>query len=198
MANIDDIIIFNKIYETGSYTKAATHLNIPKATVSRRVRSLEEKLGVNLINRDTRKISLTEAGDHLYRKTNSLLYKIQEAQESVSELQNEISGDLKITIPVEIGINYINDIICRFLEKHTLIRLEINMTNEVVDIIKDGYDLAIRGGILKDSNLVSKKIIESKLYVCCSPDYLEKNIKPKHPTDLESHTLFSCTYPKPD
>ncbi len=194
MANLDDTVIFNKVAQLCSYTQAGKQLNIPKATVSRRVRILEEQLGVKLINRDTRKLSLTEAGHYLYNSTHSLLTQVQEIENSTVSFQTHPAGELRITMPVEIGIRMLNEIICDFAKAHPQIQLDIHMTNDVVDIIREGFDVAIRGGSPKDSNLIARKIMSSRFHICCSPGYLREHPSPEHPFDLKQHQLIAFPY----
>ncbi len=194
MANLDDTRIFNKVAELCSYTKAGQQLSIPKATVSRRIKLLEERLGVKLINRDTRKLSLTEAGNYLYQSTSPLLNQVLEIENSTSNFQIHPAGELRITMPVEIGIRMLNDIICDFAKLHPQIVLDIHMTNDLVDIIKEGYDIAIRGGSPKDSNLISKKIMSSRFHLCCSQEYIANHTAPTHPDELKGHHLIAFPY----
>lgn len=194
MANLDDTRIFNKVAELCSYTKAGQQLGIPKATVSRRIKLLEESLGVKLINRDTRKLSLTEAGNYLYQSTSPLLNQVLEIENSTSNFQIHPAGELRITMPVEIGIRMLNDIICDFAKLHPQIELDIHMTNDLVDIIKEGYDIAIRGGSPKDSNLISKKIMSSRFHLCCSQEYIDNHTVPTHPEELKEHHLIAFPY----
>lgn len=194
MGNLDDTVIFNKVAELCSYTQAGLQLNIPKATVSRRVQQLEERLGVKLINRDTRKLSLTEAGHYLYNSTAPLLSQVLEIEGSAASFQTHPAGELKVTMPVEVGIRMLNEIICDFAKLHPQIQLDIHMTNDVVDIIKDGFDVAIRGGSPKDSNLVAKKIMSSRFHICCSPEYLKQHPQPQHPQELNQHHLLAFPY----
>ncbi|WP_290704394.1 LysR family transcriptional regulator [Amphritea sp.] len=195
MSNFDDIYSFSKIAELNSYTKAAKQLNIPKATLSRRIKNLEERMSVKLINRDTRKLSLTEAGIHLYKSSSYPLAQLREIENEASNFQTKPAGDLKITLPVEVSIRLLNDIISDFVMLHPQINLEIFFTNEVVDIINDGFDLAIRGGAPKDSNLISKKILSSKLHFCCSRTYFEEHQLLSHPNQISSQNFVTFDSP---
>jgi len=188
--------VFSKVAELSSYTKAAKQLNIPKATVSRRIKSLEEKLQVKLINRDTRKLSLTEAGDHLYRSSLSSLLQLKAIERETSSYQTNPIGDLKVTMPVEVSIGLLNDIISDFILLYPQINLELNITNDLVDIITDGYDIAIRGGTPKDSNLIFKKILSSKLNFCCSQQFLDNRAHLRHPADIANDELVTFNSPR--
>ena len=194
MNNLDDINLFAKVAQLCSYTKASKQLDIPLPTISRRMKMLEEKLGVKLINRDTRKLSLTEAGVYLYESSNSLLAQLADIEYEISNYQHEPAGDLKITVPVEVSINLLNDIVADFSLLHPQINVDVHMTNDVVDIINSGYDLAIRGGSLKDSNLVNKKIMSSRLFFCCSKEYAGTHGLLESPHDADGHNFLTYQY----
>jgi DNA-binding transcriptional LysR family regulator len=192
--NFDDINLFTKVAQLCSYTKAANQMDIPLPTLSRRIKALEESLGVKLINRDTRKLSLTEAGVYLYEASNSLLIQLSDIEHETSNYRTTPAGDLKITVPVEVSINLLNDIISDFAVLYPQINIDVYMTNEVVDIINSGYDLAIRGGALKDSNLVSKKLMSSRLLFCCSQEYIDRCGLLDNPHDADQHTFITYRY----
>ncbi|WP_286240832.1 LysR family transcriptional regulator [Neptuniibacter halophilus] len=194
MGNFDDISLFNKVAEYCSYTRAARQLDLPIATLSRRVKLLEQRLGVQLINRDTRKLSLTEAGTYLYQASRGPLSQLREIERETSNYQIRPAGELKLTIPVEISVRLLNEILSDFALLHPQINLLLNVTNEVVDIIHEGYDLAIRGGAPKDSNLISRKIMSSRLHLCCSAEYLAEHSPVHTPQDLEQHCLMTYNY----
>lgn len=194
MNNLDDIHLFTKVAQLGSYTKAARQLNIPLATVSRRIKHLEQRLNVQLINRDTRKLGLTEAGSYLFNASAPLLSQLEDIEQEASDYQTNPIGNLRITAPVEISINLLNEIISDFMQLYPQISIDLNMTNDLVDIINQGYDLAIRGGALKDSNLISRKIMSSKLYYCCSPEYVSQYGLLQNPEDAEQHVFLTYQY----
>lgn len=195
VSNLNDIELFIKVAESGSYSRACDYFDIPKATLSRRIKALEEALGVRLINRNTRKFSLTEAGRFLQLQSKPMLEGLENIERAVSGFQDIPSGNLRVTMPVEIGTRILNDIICRFSQRYPLICLDINLSNDLIDIVEEGFDVAIRGGALKDSNLVSKKVMSTKLHLCCTPDYLKKHGTPAHPEELMGHVLI--VYPTP-
>lgn len=194
MPNLDDTLIFAKVAELSSYTQAGQQLGIPKATVSRRIQQLEQKLGVKLINRNTRQFSLTEAGHFLHKSTIPLLRQMLEIEHSTAHFQTHPAGELRVTMPVEIGIRMLNQIICDFAREHPQIELDIHMTNDVVDIIAEGFDIAIRGGSPKDSGLIARKIMSSRFHFCCSPAYLAQHPTPEHPEQLRQHQLIAFPY----
>lgn len=194
MNHFDDINLFVKVAQFSSYTKAAKQMNIPLPTLSRRIKTLEGNLGVKLINRDTRKLSLTEAGMYLYEASNSLLIQLSDIEHETSNYRTTPAGDLKITVPVEVSINLLNEIISEFTVLYPQINIDVHMTNELVDIINSGYDLAIRGGALKDSNLVNKKLMSSRLFFCCSQEYVDKHGLLDNPNKSHEHTFLTYQY----
>ena len=191
MSNLENINIFIKVARSGSYTRAADEFNIPIATISRRIKSLERSLGVNLINRDTRKISLTEAGEYLYRNSYNLLRKIEDIEKETADFQTKLKGRIRITMPVDISYNMLNNILADFMAENPELELDIFITNDLVDIVEEGYDLAIRGGSSIDSNLIFRKIMSSRLYLCCTPDYIKKFGEPTHPDELKDHNIIT-------
>lgn len=191
MNNLDDIKIFIMVAKFGSYTKAANEINIPLATISRRIKSLEEQLGVSLINRDTRKISLTEAGEYLYQNSFDLFKKIEEIQKDTADFQTNFTGKIRVTAPVDISYIILNEIFAEFMADNPDIDIDLFITNELIDIVDEGYDLAIRGGSSTDSNLIYKKIMSSRLYFCCTPEYIKNHGMPEHPKDLKKHNLVT-------
>jgi len=191
MSNLENISIFIKVARSGSYTKAADEFSIPIATISRRIKSLEESLGVNLINRDTRKISLTEAGYHLYENSYELLKRIEDIEKETADFQTSFTGKIRITMPVDISYIILNNILADFMAENPELELDVFITNDLVDIVEEGYDLAIRGGSSADSNLIFRKIMSSRLYLCCTPEYIKKYGEPTHPEDLKNHNIIT-------
>lgn len=194
MSNFDDISLFCKVAQLNSYTKAGEQLGIPKSTISRRIKNLENNLSVKLVNRDTRNFTLTEAGIHLFKNSQRLFLEIGNIEKETSNFQTLPAGDLKVTVPVEISITVLNEVIAEFVKQHPQINLELNITNDVVDIIESGYDLAIRGGIPKDSSLIYKKIMSSKFHLCCSPEYIENYGLLSHPDEFVTHKFMTLSF----
>ena len=193
VTNFDDIYLFCKVAQVNSYTKAGEQLGIPKSTLSRRVKNLEERIGVKLVNRDTRSFTLTEAGLHLFKNSQRSFLEISNIERETSNYQTMPAGDLKVTVPVEISMAILNEIMAEFVKLHPQINLELNITNDLVDLIEGGYDLAIRGGSPKDSSLVSKKIMSSKFHLCCSPEYINKYGLLSDPQQFNSHKLMTLS-----
>ena len=144
MKDLNEIQIFVSVATAGSFTKAATELGLPKSTVSRRVAQLEDRMGIRLLNRTTRRLSLTDGGALYLPRCRRALEEIDEAERSISELGTEPQGILRITAPSE--ADWLSDVLSDFMTRHPKIKLQVTLTNRFVDLVSGGYDLAIRGG----------------------------------------------------
>jgi len=194
--NLDAIAIFTKVVQCGSFTRAAKFLNMPVSTVSAKVSSLEKSLGVTLLQRTTRKIQVTEAGETYFKGCVQALEEIQAAETQITRKQKEPQGILKITSSVDIGNKVLPDIVARFLEKYQHMEIELRITNRIIDLVGEGVDLAIRAGDLKDSSLIAKKFMTEQLSLWASPSYLDKNGTPSHPCELNQHEFIRYTFEK--
>lgn len=186
----EGIIEFTTVADVNSFTSAAIKLDTSVAQVSRKVASLEKQLGVKLFNRSTRNVSLTEAGRVYYAQCAPALAALQDAELMVTELQRVPSGLIKMTVPVAFGEAFVAPLLNRFLKQYTDISIECKFSNDTVDIIEQGLDLAIRIGRLEDSSLVAKKLATRQLFVCASEDYLRKHGEPKVLDDLKAHACL--------
>ncbi|WP_026179729.1 LysR family transcriptional regulator [Hahella ganghwensis] len=184
---LKSMMVFAQIVEQGSLTAAARHIGLSRAVVSYHLKKLESQLGVKLLNRSTRSINLTEAGDAYYQSCRIIADQAATANQQIENLKKEPMGLLKITCPVNIGLQVIvpalNDFRCRYPK----IALDVMLTDEVVNIMQEGIDLAIRGAPLPDSGLQARKLSTLPTCLCASPGYLKKRGRPKVPTDLEQH-----------
>lgn len=183
----EGIVEFEAVAQTRSFTLAATRLNTSGAQVSRKVASLERRLGVKLFNRTTRSVSLTEAGVLYYAKVSDALSLLSDADNAMSELQKAPTGLIKMTVPVAYGEAFIAPLVNQFLRRYPDVRIDCQFTNDRVDIVEQGIDVAIRIGALEDSTLVAKKLATRQLYVCGSPDYFLKYPPPSTPFELKNH-----------
>lgn len=175
-----------RVAETGSFTEAGRALNLPKSTVSRRVSRLEESLGVRLLQRNPRKLALTDAGDAYFQQVGPALDSIRQAAVEASEMNDAATGTIRITAPFTFGSAYLGDIVSRFTQRYPDIEIDVSLTDRVVDLIADGFDLAFRGGQLEDSTLVARPLGRGKNWLVASPAYLEREGMPSSPEDLES------------
>jgi DNA-binding transcriptional LysR family regulator len=194
MGNWEGVNEFVAVAETSSFTQAALRLNTSVANVSRRVASLEDHLAVKLLLRTTRQVSLTEAGGLYYQHCKHLVEGLELAELAVSEMQLVPKGKLKVTAPVTFGEQKIAPLLLEFLQRYPLVELELILTNQQLDIIDQGIDLAIRLGQLNDSTLIAKKLSNRQLFICASPEYLEQNGEPHTLSELGNHHCLIGTY----
>lgn len=185
--NLNEIAIFVKIVETGSFVGAANFLQMPKSTVSAKLSSLEHRLGVTLIRRTTRKLHVTEAGNEYYQECLKAMVQIQAAEEKVTSRQSVLIGPLKITAPTELGVALLPQVILEFNKKYPKINLEVILTNRSVDLVSEGIDIGIRTGALKDSSLIAKRLGTIYFAPFASPKYFKTFSEPKNPKELENH-----------
>lgn len=191
--NLNEIAIFVKVVETGSFIGAAKSLDMPKSTVSARLSSLEKRLGVTLIRRTTRKLHITDAGQLYYEQCLKAMSQIMAAEEQVSQNQATPHGLLRVTAPIELGGALLPSVIEEFNKKYPDVKLEIVLTDRTVDLISEGIDIGIRTGNLKDSSLIAKKLGMIYFAPFASPKYLKRNKEIKSPKDLEGHFTIPFT-----
>lgn len=187
MDKLNAISVFCKVVETQSFTQAAAQQNISVAMASKLVSQLEELLKIRLLQRTTRKIVPTEAGILYYQRCQPILLELNDAEASISNLSSALQGNLVISVPMDFGYRFIAPSLHRFIEAHPNLLVDIEYSDRKVDLVAEGYDIALRIGYLQDSSLVAKKIARSTLHFVASPDYLAKHGTPKTPEDLENH-----------
>jgi DNA-binding transcriptional LysR family regulator len=193
MQSLTDIAVFVKVVELSSFTAAAEALESSQPVVSKAVTRLEEKLGARLLNRTTRRLSLTEAGAELYRRSVRALEEIENAELEVARFQTEPRGALRISAPMSFSILHLGPVVHRFLERYPGVTVELDLNDAQVDLVKDGVDVAIRIGRLQDSSLIARKIAPCRQVLCASPAYLEKRGAPERPEDLLEHNCIVYT-----
>lgn len=181
---LDDIEIFVKVVEHKSFSRAAHLLRMPKSTLSRRISQMEDHLGVKLLNRTTRCLSLTPIGQAYYEKCIVVIERLEEAQDLIKGLQAEPKGRLRLTIPYELGLFFLKEIFTAFLQDYPDIILELEFTNRMVDLVEEGFDLALRIGHLADSSLTAVKLMEIEGGIYVSPTFLKNRPLPQHPSEL--------------
>ena len=198
MADLNALVVFAKVVEAGSFSEAARRLKMPISTVSRRIAELEDQLGVRLIERSTRNLRLTELGaevlEHAIRSA-----ELSEAVESiVSNRLADVSGTLRLSSMPSVSDTLTTPLVTAFQASHPNVRVQILVTERMVDLIADGIDLAFRLGPLKDSSLVARKILTYRHQLVASPSYLKDREPPQAPQDLLSHRLLTFSYWKPE
>lgn len=187
MDKLNAISVFCKVIETQSFTQAANQQNISVAMASKLVSQLEEHLKTRLLQRTTRKIVPTEAGMLYYQRCQAILLDLSEADSSISNMATSLQGNLLISVPRDFGLLYISPNLPKFIELHPNLHVEIEFEDKRVDLIAEGYDLALRIGYMQDSSLVARKISSSPMHFVASPSYLEARGTPLTPDDLEYH-----------
>jgi DNA-binding transcriptional LysR family regulator len=183
--------IFARVVEAGSFSAAGRQLGLAPSSVSRRIGELEAVLGARLIHRTTRKLSLTEAGRLYYERATRILTEIDEARLALGQLGAAPSGILRLTLPASVGRLHIVPALAAFQARHPAIQVVLSMTDRVVDIVEEGFDLAVRVGQPKDSSLIARKIASARRMVCGAPAYLKGAGIPRVPGQLADHACLT-------
>lgn len=194
MESFGAIPVFVAVAESGSFSSAATKLGVSKSAVSKRITQLEDKLGVRLLYRTTRRLSLTEAGEHYYQNAVKALAYAGEAEDSVTKLQERPQGRLRISAPMSFGRLHVAPLIPSFMKRYPEIKIDLVMNDAVIDLIEGGFDIAIRGGDLPDSTLVARKLAPLRSVICASPEYIAQHPMPTTPSELSKHNCLLYTY----
>jgi DNA-binding transcriptional LysR family regulator len=181
---------FVKVVQTGSFTRAAEALNTQKAYLSRVITQLEKELGVRLLERTTRALSLTEIGREFFERAVGILASVEDAQRTVQKAQGEPRGVLRLTCGVEYGMIAVSGWITTYLERYPQVRVDADFTGRLVDIVHEGFDLAIRVGPLADSALTARKLGELQYGLFAAPSYLARRAAPNLPSDLATHDVL--------
>ncbi|KAA2284123.1 LysR family transcriptional regulator [Arenimonas fontis] len=185
--DLNDTLIFVKVVEQGSFTAAARQLGLPKTTVSRKVLELEARLGAQLLMRTTRRLGLTEAGTVYYEHCKRIARELEEAEGAVNQLQSGPRGWLRVTVPVSLGLIALGPLLTEFRSRYPEVRLDLVLSNDVLDLIGDEIDVALRFGSLPDSTLVARNLGSYRPYIYASPSYIARHGEPLTPEDLEHH-----------
>jgi DNA-binding transcriptional LysR family regulator len=191
------IQVFAQVVETGSFAKAAERLGLSTSAASRHVAELETHLQTRLLNRTTRRVSLTESGRAFYERAVQLLADLAEAEQEASSAAVVPRGTIRLTTSVNFGVRHVAPAIAEFLAAHREVRFDVSLSDRVVDLVEEGFDLAIRVGPPGPENLVARKLGETRLVPCASPDYLAKRGAPQAPEDLARHDCFTYEYVSP-
>ncbi len=184
---LQELSAFVKVVQTGSFTRAAESLGTQKAHLSRVVTQLEKKLGVRLLERTTRSLSLTEVGREMFERAVGILGAVDEAWRTAQKTQAEPRGVLKLTCGVEFGMIAVSRWVAGYLKKFPQVQVQADFTGRVVDLVHEGFDLAIRVGPLPDSSLSARRLGDLHYGLFASPDYLARRGVPRHPQDLAHH-----------
>lgn len=185
---------FVAVVETESFTAAGTRLDISKALVSKYVGILEDHLGTRLLNRTTRRLSLTESGLAYYERCLQILADVDEAEQVAAQSAAIPRGTLKVAMPVSFGTVRIAPLLTEYMRRYPEVRLDIALADRRVDLIEDGYDLAIRVGNLPESGLIARKLATDRIVLCASPAYVKAHGRPHAPADLKQHACLNYSY----
>ncbi len=187
MSQLEDMRLFIAVLECKSFTAAAEHLGLSKQFVSRRLMQLEARLGVRLINRSTRRLAVTPLGQAYYESAKKILNEVAEAEQAISQQRATPRGALRLSAPMSFGTLYLSALLPGFLERYPDISVELDLSDRMVDMLDEGYDMAVRIGVLADSSLIARPLCSSQRVTCCSPAYLERYGAPQTLDDLAQH-----------
>ena len=186
--------VFASVVDEGSFVGATERLEMSKAAVSRYVSELEGRLSVRLLNRTTRRLSMTPEGEVFYARCKTLLELLGEAESELTSKAGEAQGTVKINVPVTFGNMHLAPLWGAFMERHPKVELDVVLSDRVVDLVDEGFDLAIRIARLPSSTLISRQLATTRMVLCATPRYLRKHGKPKTPADLVDHKVLAYTY----
>lgn len=187
--DLNHLVVFMTVAETAGFSTAARRLGVPKSSVSRSIAALEAAMGVQLVHRTTRRVALSTAGASLHARVSPLLAQVHEVLGALPELGEEPSGELRVTAPVDFGETVLAELVARFAARYPATQLRLNLTNQLVDLVAEGYDLAVRisTGQLQDSSLSARNAGPVTMQLYASPEYLASRGTPRSPRELASH-----------
>jgi DNA-binding transcriptional LysR family regulator len=186
----DDMRIFVATVDARNFTTAANRLSLSKQFVSRRVMALEDALGVRLLIRNTRKLAVTDLGQEFYERARRILAEVTDAEQAMSLQRATPHGLLRVSAPMSFGMVHLSPLVSQFLKKHPDVRFDMELSDRTVDVVGEGFDMAIRIGTLADSTLIAQKLAEVRMVACASPQYLRRRGTPAAPADLERHACL--------
>lgn len=191
MDKYQEMRVFTAVVDAASFVGAGDALNMSKAAVSRHISDLEQRLGVRLMHRTTRKLSLTSEGEVFLARSREILASIEASEAELSTRSVTASGLLKISVPVSFGIRHLAPLWSEFLAKHPQVTLDVQLADRVIDLVEEGFDLAVRIARLPDSSLISRQLASTRLVLCAAPSYLKRRGTPQHPSELTQHEVVS-------
>jgi DNA-binding transcriptional LysR family regulator len=193
MDRFEEMRAFAAVVDAGSFVRAAEALQVSKTAVSRLVGDLEARLGVRLLHRTTRRLSLTVEGEVFHARCKELLAGVEEAEAEATARADEAVGLLRLNVPVSFGLLHLAPLWPAFLQQHPGVTLEVTLSDRIVDLVDEGYDLAVRIARMPASSLVSRKLATTRLVLCASPEYLRRHGTPAHPSEIARHAVFTYT-----
>lgn len=194
MSRLEEAEVFVHVVKTGSFTAAAAQLHVTKSHVSKQISRLEERLGTRLLQRSTRQLALTEPGQAYYERCAEALAAVTDAEDAATALQARPHGTLRVTVPASFGSRYLESLLVEFQTEHPQLSLDVMFADRFVDILAEGYDVALRWGVLPDSSLVARRICSALSVICGSPEYLAARGEPQRPEELARHACLRYAY----
>ncbi len=191
MDKFQEMRTFVAVVDAGSFVRAAEGLSMSKAAVSRYVTELEARLGVRLLQRTTRKLSLTGEGEVFHARCQALLADVEEAEAEITARSGQATGLVKVNVPVTFGILHLAALWGEFRAHHPNVLLDVTLSDRVVDLVEEGYDLAVRIARLPSSTLISRRLSATRMVLCASPQYLQRVGTPQHPSELTQHAVLA-------
>ena len=187
---LDDMRIFVAAVDAGNFTAAAHRLRLSKQFVSRRVAALEASLGVRLLVRNTRNVAVTDLGHDFYDRAQRILADVGDAERAMSARRTEPRGLLKVSAPMSFGMAHLSPLVAEFLRAHPDVQFDMDLSDRTVDVVGEGFDMALRIGRLQDSTLVAQQLVEVRMIACCSPGYRRRRREPATPAELADHACL--------
>ncbi len=187
MDRLAEIEALVAVVESGTFSAAGERLGLAKSVISRRVSQLEQRLGSRLVHRTTRRLSLTDAGRDFYQRAVQILADLDDAEQGVSNASTALRGTLKVAAPLSFGLAHLSSALTDFLEQHPAIEFNLDLNDRNINLVEEGFDVAVRIGDLQDSTLVARRLGTSRMVTCASRAYLERHGEPLHPNDLQRH-----------
>ena len=186
--------VFTAVVDLGSFAKAAEKLDLSRGMTSRYVAQVETHLGIRLLNRTTRRLSLTEAGNDYYQRATQVLAMVEEAERAATQEAAEPRGTLCINAPVTFGARHLGEAIHKYLKRYPQVKIDMTLNDRVVDLVEERFDLAVRIARQIDPGLVARPITRARMVACASTDYIKIHGMPKSPSDLAQHNCLSYAY----
>jgi len=193
MDRFSEMQAFVAVVDHGSFVRAADALGLSKTAVSRLVGELESRLGTRLLHRTTRRLSLTSEGEVFHERCQRLLGDVAEAEAELSAHTGEVMGRLRVNVPVTFGLLHLAPLWPAFMALHPKVELDVTLADRLVDLVEEGYDLAVRIARLQTSSLVSRPLTSTRPVLCASPAYLRRHGAPAHPAELTDHAVIAYT-----
>lgn len=194
MDRLSAMMTFVAVVEAGSFTRATDGVRLSKPAVSRQISELEHSLGVRLLQRTTRKLSLTTEGEGYYQRCKEIIAAVEEAESEIGQARGEARGRLRVGAPQSFGVLHLAPLWGEFLKLNPELTLDITLSDRVVDLIEEGYDMAIRIARMPSSTLITRALATTELVLCASPDYLARRGTPLEPADIRHHDAITYSY----